>query len=76
MRKVIIRFNDTKEFINVEAEEFHEDGNFIKAYNHSELVAIVDIACVRSAHISEQKEWHPYASIFRDDRENGRNSSN
>ena len=56
MTKVIIKFNDTKEFINVEAEEFHEDGGFIKAYKHNELVAIVDISCVRSAHISEQKE--------------------
>jgi hypothetical protein len=56
MKRVIIKFNDTNQFVNLEAEEFHEDGNFIKAYNHSELVAMVDISVVKVAYITEHKE--------------------
>ncbi len=56
MTRVIIKYTDTDQYINVEAEEFHEDGNFIKAYNHNELVAIADINFVKTAYITEQKE--------------------
>ena len=52
---MIIKFNDSLDFINVEADEFHEEGNFIKAYKRSELVAMADISCVKTAHISDRR---------------------
>ncbi len=56
MSRVIIRFNDDNQYINTEATEFHEDGNFIKAYNGNELVAMCDIGVVKVAYITEQKD--------------------
>ena len=56
MTRVIIRFKDIDQYVNLEAEEFHEDGNFIKAYNHNELVAMCDISVVKVAYITEQKD--------------------
>lgn len=56
MTRVIIKFNDTNQFVNLEATEFHEDGNFLKAYRGNELVAMCDISAVKVAYITEQKE--------------------
>lgn len=56
MTRVIIKFNDTSQFVNLEATEFHEDGNFIKAYKGNELVAMCDISVVKVAYLTEQKE--------------------
>lgn len=56
MTRVIIRFNDTNQYVNLEATEFHEDGNFLKAYKGNELVAMADIGVVKVAYITEQKE--------------------
>ena len=39
MTRVIVRFRESADYVNFEAEEFHEDGNFFKVYNaHQELV--------------------------------------
>ncbi len=56
MSRVIIKFNDTNQYINVDADEFHEDGNFIKAYKGNELVAIADVSVIKTAYITEQKD--------------------
>ena len=56
MTRVIIRFKDVDQYVNLEATEFHEDGNFIKAYKGNELVAMCDISVVKIAYITEQKE--------------------
>ena len=56
MARVIIKFNDTNQYINADADEFHEDGNFIKAYKGSELVAMADVGFVKVAYITEQKD--------------------
>ena len=56
MKKVIIKFTDSLDFINVEADEFHEDKNFVKAYKGNELVAMVDTSVIKMAYITEQKE--------------------
>ena len=55
MARVVVRFNDGNQYINIEATEFHEDGNFIKAYNGNELIAMCDISVVQVAYITEQK---------------------
>lgn len=56
MARVIFWFNDTKNFVNVEAEEFHEDEGFLKAYSeHNELVAMFDIKIIKGAYRTEQK---------------------
>lgn len=56
MARVIFLFNDSDGYVNVEAEEFHEDDGFLKAYSsHSELVAMFDIKVIRGAYRSEQK---------------------
>lgn len=54
MARVTILFNDSENYINVEAAEFHEDEGFLKAYtiNH-ELAAIVDVKYVKAAYIAE-----------------------
>lgn len=55
MARVTIKFKDSSEYISVEAEEMHEDGGFLKVYaEHSELVAMVDISVIRSAHLTEK----------------------
>lgn len=56
MKKLIIKFNESNDYICVSADEFHEDGNFIKAYKNNELVALVDINALKAAYITEQKE--------------------
>lgn len=55
MARFIARFNDGNPYLNTEATEFHEDGNFIKAYNGNELVAMCDMSVVQVAYITEQK---------------------
>lgn len=53
MSRVVIKLkNDKDNYVNVEAEEFHEDKGFIKAYNsHNELVALADINEIRIAYL-------------------------
>lgn len=56
MTRVVILFNDSDFYVNLEASEFHEDGKFIKAYNGNELVAMSDISVVKAAYLTEQKD--------------------
>lgn len=56
MTRVVIQFNDSDFYVNLEASEFHEDGRFIKAYNGNILVAMCDIDVVKAAYITEQKD--------------------
>ena len=57
MARVTFWMNDSDNFISVEAEEFHEDDGFFKAYtrNH-ELVAVVSTKYVKAAYRTETKE--------------------
>lgn len=43
-------------YINVEADEFHEDGEYIKAYNGPELVAMVRTKEVKAVWRSEREK--------------------
>lgn len=44
-------------YINVEAEEFHEDGDYIKAYNNrQEIVAMVRSSEVKAVWRSEREK--------------------
>lgn len=55
MARVTIKFNDSNDYINVRAEEMHEDNGFLKVYaEHSELVAMVDISVIKSAHLTDE----------------------
>jgi len=55
MARVIVRFPDG--YVNLEAEEFHEDGDFIKAYNsHNELVGIFKTNYIECAYQTNKKE--------------------
>ncbi len=41
MARVIAYFKENDNFVNIEAEEFHEDGEYIKVYSdHNELVGM------------------------------------
>ena len=56
MARLTFWFNDSDNYVSVEAEEFHEDGNFLKAYSeHHELIAMFDMKIVKGAYLTEQK---------------------
>ena len=56
LARVTILLNDSDHYISVTAEEFHEDEGFLKAYtSRNELVAVVDIRCVKCAYKTEEK---------------------
>ena len=55
MARLIVKFKDeTDDFINLEVDEFHEDGDYIKAYLHNELIAMVLSSEVRIAYVSQK----------------------
>ena len=54
MSRCIFYFNDSNNFVNLEAEEFHEDEGFLKAYKHNELVGIFKIDCIKAAYRTEK----------------------
>jgi hypothetical protein len=56
MKKIIVKFTDSLDYICIEADEFHEDKNFIKAYKGNELVAMADMSVVKTAYLTEQKD--------------------
>lgn len=57
MTRVVFWFNDSDAYVNVEAEEFHEDGDYLKAYScHNELVAMFDKKIIRGAYLVERKD--------------------
>lgn len=44
-------------FLNVEAEEMHEDGEYLKVYKeHQELAAMIKTSLVNVAYITEEKK--------------------
>lgn len=53
--RVVIKFRESSQFVNLVADEFHEDGEFIKAYNGAELVGMFLIADIKAAYRTEQK---------------------
>ena len=55
MSRVIVRFKDNDEFVNIEAEEFHEDGEYIKVYSeHNELIGMFHIPSIKVIYRSER----------------------
>ena len=55
MARLIVKFkNEADDFINLEVDEFHEDGDYIKAYLHNELIVMVLSSEVRIAYISQK----------------------
>lgn len=57
MARVIVRFvNSADEYVNIEAEEFHEENDFIKAYQRNELVGMFRIEDVRIAYRSDKND--------------------
>lgn len=57
MARVIVKFvNSTDEYVNIEAEEFHEENGFIKAYQRNELVGMFRIEDVRIAYRSDKND--------------------
>lgn len=55
MSRVTFWFNDSDRYVSVEAEEFHEDNGYLKAYLRNELVAFFDINIVKGAYITKEK---------------------
>ena len=56
MARLIVRFRKAEDkFLNVEADEFHQDGEFMKAYLHNELVAMFLPEEVRIAFLDVSK---------------------
>lgn len=56
MAKCVFYFNDNDNYVNLEAEEFHEDNGFLKAYQRNELVGIFKIDCIKAAYRTEKNE--------------------
>ena len=55
MARLVVKFkNETDDFINLEVDEFHEDGEYIKAYLHNELIVMVLSSEVRIAYLSQK----------------------
>lgn len=55
-RCVFHLLDDKNGFVNIEADEFHEDGDFLKAYYHNELVFMTLLSNVKTAYRTEQNE--------------------
>jgi hypothetical protein len=57
MARVTFWFKDDPDkYVAVTAEEFHEDGDYLKAYSkHNELVAMFDKSIIKGAYRTEEK---------------------
>ena len=55
MARCVFWFNDNDNFVNVEADEFHEDEGYLKAYLHNELVGIFQTNVIKAAYKTEKK---------------------
>ena len=55
MPRCVFWFKDNENYVNVEADEFHEDEGFLKAYLHHELVAMFLIDIIKGAYITAGK---------------------
>lgn len=57
MSRITFWFNDSDNYVSVEAEKLCETGNFIKAYSeHNELVAMFDTKIIKGTYITETKK--------------------
>ena len=55
MSRVVAYFKDNEGFVNIEAEEFHEDGEYIKVYSdHNELVGMFLTSIIKAIWRSEK----------------------
>ena len=57
MRRFIAQLNDMS-YINIPADRMELNDDMIRVWAGSNLVAMVDISCVISAHISERGDCH------------------
>lgn len=55
MAKCVFYFTDSNNYVNLEADEFHEDEGFLKAYQGSELVGFFKIDCIKAAYRTEMR---------------------
>lgn len=57
MARVIVRFkNEAEGYVNIEAQEFHEDGEYIKAYSERhELVGMFLSSDIKAIWRSEKE---------------------
>lgn len=53
MSRCVFIFDD--KFVNIEADEFHEDGKYLKAYLHNELVGIFRTDIITAAYRSDER---------------------
>jgi hypothetical protein len=51
--RVIVKFNSSNQYVNLEADEFHEDSGFIKVFKGNELVGIFALEEVKRAYRTE-----------------------
>lgn len=59
MSRCVFYFGDNN-YVNIEADEFHEDEGFLKAYQHNELVGMFKIDEVKAAYRTEREPGkHP-----------------
>lgn len=58
MTRVIVKFNDTNQFCNLEADEITEAENFARVYKGNEVVGIFDLTNVKEIYKTECKEWN------------------
>ena len=56
MARCVFYLIDSDGFVNIEADEFHEDEGFLKAYQRNELVAIFKIDCIKAAYRTEKEK--------------------
>lgn len=54
MSRCVFYFCDNN-YVNIEADEFHEDEGFLKAYKHNELVGMFKIEEVKAAYRTEKE---------------------
>lgn len=54
MSRCVFYFGDNN-YVNIEADEFHEDEEFLKAYYHNEFVGMFKIDQVKAAYRTERE---------------------
>lgn len=55
MSRCTFWFKDNDKYVSLEAEEFHEDDGYLKAYQRSELVGMFDISIIKAAYRTDEK---------------------
>lgn len=54
MSRIIVKFNDTNQYVNLKADDMHEDDGYLKVYNGNELVGIFELPNIKTAYRTEQ----------------------